>query len=61
MRPLPKVFSYTARPLDARRHASRTPQTHRRLEPWVARNADGSFDEELVAGRIEALLDAGMK
>jgi len=54
------AFSYTAGILNEG-ITLYDPQKYRRLEPWVARNADGSFDEGLVARRIEALLDAGMK
>jgi len=58
---LPKDFGYTAAPLRCAASRFATLQTHS-PEPRVARKVDGSlFDAELVAKRIEALLDAGMK
>ena len=54
------AFSYTAGILNEG-ITLYDPQKYRRLQPWVAREADGSFDDELVAKRIEALLRAGVK
>jgi len=54
------AFSYTAGILNEG-ITLYDPQKYRRLQSWIARDADGSFDEELVAKRIEALLRAGMK
>ena len=53
------AFSYTAGILNEG-ITLYDPQKYRRLQPWVAREADGSFDEELVAKRNEALLRAGV-
>ena len=54
------AFSYTAGILNEG-VTLYDPQKYRRLQPWVPREADGSFDEDLVAKRIEALLRSGMK
>lgn len=49
------AFSYTAGILNEG-VTLYDPQKYRRLQPWVARAPDGSFDEKQVANRIAALL-----
>lgn len=49
------AFSYTAGVLNEG-ITLYDPQKYRPLKGWVARAPDGSFDEALIAGRIEGLL-----